>query len=92
MQNDKQPQNETISFDISDCISHSFMQLHRLPKLEAYVIQQLHDWEQLYGLRNAEPGCTGDLLKVLDVEGDDKLLQTTYGELHPPLGTHRLKV
>ena len=34
----------------------------------------------------------GDLLKVLDVEGDGKLLHTTYGELCPPLGIHRLKV
>jgi serine/threonine-protein phosphatase 6 regulatory subunit 3 len=34
----------------------------------------------------------GDLLKVLDVSADDKVLFTTYGQLQPPLGIHRLKV
>ena len=35
---------------------------------------------------------TGDLLKLLTVSSDDKVLPTTYGELRPPLGKHRLKV
>ncbi len=35
---------------------------------------------------------TGDSLKVLDVSADDKVLFTTYGQLQPPLGIHRLKV
>lgn len=34
----------------------------------------------------------GDLLAVLDVSTDDKVLPTTYGHLRPPLGIHRLKV
>ncbi|KAH7290047.1 hypothetical protein KP509_30G030200 [Ceratopteris richardii] len=34
----------------------------------------------------------GDLLQLLDVGADEKSLPTTYGELHPPLGTHRLKI
>ncbi|KAH8931595.1 hypothetical protein BDL97_19G030700 [Sphagnum fallax] len=34
----------------------------------------------------------GDLLKVLDVSTDDTVLPTTYGQLHPPLGIHRLKI
>ncbi|KAG7010632.1 Serine/threonine-protein phosphatase 6 regulatory subunit 3 [Cucurbita argyrosperma subsp. argyrosperma] len=34
----------------------------------------------------------GDLLKLLTVSSDDKVLPTTYGELRPPLGKHRLKV
>ncbi|MCO5608720.1 hypothetical protein L7F22_062935 [Adiantum nelumboides] len=34
----------------------------------------------------------GGLLKLLNVEGDDKILPTTYGELRPPLGSHRLKI
>lgn len=29
---------------------------------------------------------------VLNVSTDDKVLPTTYGELKPPLGKHRLKV
>ncbi|XP_043700608.1 serine/threonine-protein phosphatase 6 regulatory subunit 2-like isoform X2 [Telopea speciosissima] len=34
----------------------------------------------------------GDLLMLLDVSLDEKILQTTYGELRPPLGKHRLKI
>lgn len=35
---------------------------------------------------------TGDLVKLLNVTSDEKILPTTYGELRPPLGKHRLKV
>ncbi|XP_024382791.1 uncharacterized protein [Physcomitrium patens] len=34
----------------------------------------------------------GDLLAVLDVSKDEKTLPTTYGQLQPPLGIHRLKI
>ncbi|KAI5068013.1 hypothetical protein GOP47_0016358 [Adiantum capillus-veneris] len=34
----------------------------------------------------------GGLLKLLNVEGDEGVLPTTYGELRPPLGSHRLKI
>lgn len=34
----------------------------------------------------------GDLLKLLDVSSDENILPTTYGELRPPLGKHRLKI
>ncbi|XP_022874816.1 serine/threonine-protein phosphatase 6 regulatory subunit 3-like [Olea europaea var. sylvestris] len=34
----------------------------------------------------------GDLLTLLRVSSDEKILLTTYGELQPPLGKHRLKV
>lgn len=34
----------------------------------------------------------GDLLKLLNVLSDEKVLPTTYGELRPPLGKHRLKI
>lgn len=34
----------------------------------------------------------GDLLAVLDVSKDNLMLPTTYGQLQPPLGVHRLKV
>ncbi|CAH9072342.1 unnamed protein product [Cuscuta epithymum] len=33
----------------------------------------------------------GDLLMLLNVSSDEKVLPTTYGELRPPLGKHRLK-
>ncbi|CAN0898836.1 Serine/threonine-protein phosphatase 6 regulatory subunit 3 [Linum grandiflorum] len=34
----------------------------------------------------------GDLLKLLNVSSDEKILPTTYGQLKPPLGKHRLKI
>ncbi|CAN4098913.1 unnamed protein product [Withania somnifera] len=34
----------------------------------------------------------GNLLKLLNVSSDDKILPTAYGELRPPLGKHRLKI
>ncbi|XP_010510632.1 PREDICTED: serine/threonine-protein phosphatase 6 regulatory subunit 3-like isoform X1 [Camelina sativa] len=34
----------------------------------------------------------GDLLVLLSVSSDSKVLPTTYGELRPPLGKHRLKI
>ncbi|KAJ7539347.1 hypothetical protein O6H91_11G088200 [Diphasiastrum complanatum] len=34
----------------------------------------------------------GDLLKLLDVSTDDRVLSTTYGELRPPFGINRLKI
>ncbi|KAL1817102.1 hypothetical protein DCAR_0521514 [Daucus carota subsp. sativus] len=34
----------------------------------------------------------GDLLKLLNVSSDAKVLPTTYGELRPPLGKYRLKI
>ncbi|KAE8712157.1 serine/threonine-protein phosphatase 6 regulatory subunit 3-like isoform X2 [Hibiscus syriacus] len=34
----------------------------------------------------------GNLLMLLNVSSDEKILPTTYGELRPPLGKHRLKI
>ncbi|XP_021836867.1 uncharacterized protein [Spinacia oleracea] len=34
----------------------------------------------------------GDLLMLLNVTSDEKILPTPYGELRPPLGKHRLKI
>ncbi|CAH8361260.1 unnamed protein product [Eruca vesicaria subsp. sativa] len=34
----------------------------------------------------------GDMLMLLSVTSDSKVLPTTYGELRPPLGKHRLKI
>ncbi|KAB1226264.1 Serine/threonine-protein phosphatase 6 regulatory subunit 3 [Morella rubra] len=34
----------------------------------------------------------GDLLTLLNVSSDGNILPTTYGELRPPLGKHRLKI
>ena len=43
-------------------------------------------------LSNFESSGAGDLLMLLNVSSDEKILPTTYGELRPPLGKHRLKV
>ncbi|KAL0436905.1 UNVERIFIED_CONTAM: Ubiquitin-like protein 5 [Sesamum radiatum] len=37
-------------------------------------------------------GGSGELLMLLNVSSDEKILPTTYGELRPPLGKHRLKI
>ncbi|OMO67451.1 SIT4 phosphatase-associated protein family [Corchorus capsularis] len=34
----------------------------------------------------------GDLLMLLNLSSDEKVLPTTYGELRPPVGKHRLKI
>lgn len=34
----------------------------------------------------------GDFVALLNVTSDEKVLPTTYGQLKPPLGSHRLKV
>ncbi|XVF46333.1 hypothetical protein PTKIN_Ptkin03bG0018700 [Pterospermum kingtungense] len=34
----------------------------------------------------------GDLVMLLNVSSDENILPTTYGELRPPLGKHRLKI
>ncbi|KAG2329924.1 hypothetical protein Bca4012_020545 [Brassica carinata] len=34
----------------------------------------------------------GDFVALLKVTSDDKVLPTTYGQLRPPLGSHRLKI
>ncbi|PWA98638.1 ribosomal protein S7e [Artemisia annua] len=37
-------------------------------------------------------GSYGDLLMLLNVTLNEKVLPTTYGQLKPPLGKHRLKI
>ncbi|ESQ37497.1 hypothetical protein EUTSA_v10002405mg [Eutrema salsugineum] len=34
----------------------------------------------------------GDFVTLLNVTSDEKVLPTTYGQLRPPLGSHRLKI
>ncbi|KAL2524406.1 SIT4 phosphatase-associated family protein [Abeliophyllum distichum] len=34
----------------------------------------------------------GNILKLLDLSSEDRVLLTTYGKLQPPLGKHRLKI
>ncbi|KAL2332035.1 hypothetical protein Fmac_019616 [Flemingia macrophylla] len=46
--------------------------------------------ELLYYFHNAMD-FAGEFLMLLNVSSDEKVLPTTYGELRPPLGKHRLK-
>ncbi|KAK6163333.1 hypothetical protein DH2020_000197 [Rehmannia glutinosa] len=41
---------------------------------------------------HVNPDTVGELLVLLNVSSDEKVLPTTYGELRPPLGQHRLKI
>ncbi|KAL2938346.1 Serine/threonine-protein phosphatase 6 regulatory subunit 2 [Bienertia sinuspersici] len=50
----------------------------------------LEDSSTKSGLVNSLSVC--DLLMLLNVTSDEKILPTPYGELRPPLGKHRLKV
>ncbi|KAM3399106.1 serine/threonine-protein phosphatase 6 regulatory subunit 3 isoform X1 [Capsicum galapagoense] len=53
-----------------------------LPKLAH--LEKFSNFYSTYG--------TGGLLELLNVSSDEKVLPTTYGELRPPLGKHRLKI
>lgn len=50
------------------------------------------DMATISSVQNLTVFSAGDLLKLLDVSSDEKVLPTTYGELRPPLGRYRLKV
>ncbi|KAK9128076.1 hypothetical protein Syun_016873 [Stephania yunnanensis] len=50
-------------------------------------------WEDLLmSTKSRKRGNVRDLLVLLDVSSDEKVLSTTYGQLKPPLGKHRLKI
>jgi len=45
-----------------------------------------------YCLIDVKQYFAGQLLELLNVSYDANVLPTTYGELRPPLGIHRIKV
>ncbi|XP_059659424.1 uncharacterized protein LOC132306167 isoform X3 [Cornus florida] len=61
-----------------------------------HTIRSQHMYEPTIPLNpetvNAMLPKLGDLLMLLNVSSDEKSLPTTYGELRPPLGKHRLKI
>lgn len=68
--------------------------MHFLSPVQALHYSCLKEQELFcqYDFKILKFGCPGDLLTLLNVVSDDKILPTTYGELRPPLGKHRLKV
>lgn len=59
--------------------------LHVLSNLDSSLHCPLYEQDFL-------SSTAGDMLMLLSVASDSKVLPTTYGELRPPLGKHRLKV
>ncbi|KAE8691109.1 Detected protein of confused Function [Hibiscus syriacus] len=72
------------------------------PKRSAIVSPLMHSFQHQHMYEppipvnsetiNAMLPKLGDLLVLLNVSSDEKILPTTYGELRPPLGKHRLMI
>ncbi|XP_075521909.1 uncharacterized protein LOC142555118 isoform X2 [Primulina tabacum] len=67
-----------------------------IPSPAMYAFRSKHTYEST---TNVNPDTVaamlpklGELLILLNVSSDEKMLPTTYGELRPPLGKHRLKI
>ncbi|XP_039139021.1 serine/threonine-protein phosphatase 6 regulatory subunit 3-like [Dioscorea cayenensis subsp. rotundata] len=79
---------------LSVCIS--FLDPKRASPTVTHSIRSQHVYEQCTDV-NAETVSAmltklGDLLKILNVSCEENILPTTYGELRPPFGKHRLKI
>ncbi|PIA37367.1 hypothetical protein AQUCO_03000157v1 [Aquilegia coerulea] len=79
---------------LSVCIS--LMDPKRLASNSVHSIRNQHFYESPVTVNpetvSAMLPKLGDLLMLLNVSSDERVLPTTYGELRPPLGKHRLKV
>ncbi|KAK4717925.1 hypothetical protein R3W88_016263 [Solanum pinnatisectum] len=66
-----------------------------IPSFMMYSFRSQHVYESPVHVSPDTVGAMlpklGDLVKLLNVISDEKILPTTYGELRPPLGKHRLK-
>ncbi|GAA0168952.1 phosphatase modulator [Lithospermum erythrorhizon] len=66
------------------------------PAIQLYSFRSQHSYESSVQVDPDTVGSMlpklGDLLMLLNVSADEKILPTTYGELRPPLGKHRLKI
>nr|GMD17582.1 serine/threonine-protein phosphatase 6 regulatory subunit 3-like isoform X1 [Ipomoea batatas] len=66
-----------------------------IPSSMMYAFRSQHMYEAPMHVDSDTIGAMlpklGDLLMLLNVSSDEKILPTTYGELRPPLGKHRLK-
>ncbi|XP_073136498.1 uncharacterized protein [Henckelia pumila] len=67
-----------------------------LPSPAMYSFRSQHTYESTVNVNPDTVGAMlpklGELLILLNVSSDAKMLPTTYGELRPPLGKHRLKI
>ncbi|KAL6967252.1 hypothetical protein U1Q18_033056 [Sarracenia purpurea var. burkii] len=67
-----------------------------LPSPMIHYIRSQHMYESPAPVNSETVGAMlpklGDLLMLLNVSSDEQILPTTYGELRPPLGKHRLKI
>ncbi|XP_024985478.1 serine/threonine-protein phosphatase 6 regulatory subunit 3-like isoform X2 [Cynara cardunculus var. scolymus] len=67
-----------------------------LPSLLFHSFRGQHVYESPVQVNQETVGAMlpklGDLLILLNVSLDEKILPTTYGQLKPPLGKHRLKI
>ncbi|CAN4097649.1 unnamed protein product [Withania somnifera] len=67
-----------------------------IPSFMMYSFRTQHVYESPMHVSPATIGAMlsklDDLVKLLNVTSDEKILPTTYGELRPPLGKHRLKI
>ncbi|XP_073054704.1 uncharacterized protein [Primulina eburnea] len=67
-----------------------------IPSPAMYSFRSKHTYESTTNVNPDTVGAMlpklGELLILLNVSSDEKMLPTTYGELRPPLGKHRLKI
>ncbi|KAI3826491.1 hypothetical protein L1987_00539 [Smallanthus sonchifolius] len=79
------------------CVCISLLDPKRsVPSPPFYSFQGQHMHESPVKVNQETVGAMlpklSDLLMLLNVSLDDKILPTTYGQLKPPLGKHRLKI
>ncbi|KAL8204731.1 hypothetical protein R6Q57_010354 [Mikania cordata] len=79
------------------CVCISLLDPKRsVPSPPFYSFRGQHIYESPVKVNQETVGAMlpklGDLLMLLNVSLDDKVLPTTYGQLKPPLGKHRLKI
>ncbi|KAI5666270.1 hypothetical protein M9H77_16123 [Catharanthus roseus] len=67
-----------------------------IPSPLMYSFRNQHVYESAIHVNPETVGAMlpklADMLVLLNVSSDEKILPTTYGELRPPLGKHRLKI
>ncbi|KAI3461427.1 hypothetical protein Pfo_018090 [Paulownia fortunei] len=67
-----------------------------IPSPVMYSFRSQHVYESPINVNPDTVGAMlpklGELLMLLNVSSDEKILPTTYGNLRPPLGKHRLKI
>ncbi|KAK9153471.1 hypothetical protein Sjap_000951 [Stephania japonica] len=86
--------NSSLVHSLAVCVS--LLDPKRFASPSFYSLRSQHLYEPPssvnYETVSAMLPKVGDLLVLLDVSSDEKVLSTTYGQLKPPLGKHRLKI